>query len=155
MWTPFKGHQFSTAASVLAAAVIAVLFLGDPLTPFLGAGWWTPSEWTLSEQQQIMSAFAVSYVLLSYLFLQIVAHIFCGPASPKQMLVDMLSSLPPLATVLYVLAEHARGDLALSAFQIHSALLTAYTMTLDLLVDIGLTLWPRRSPVAQALPSRG
>jgi hypothetical protein len=90
------------------------------------------------------SSFAVMYALLTYLFLQMVAHIFYGPTLRSQMLVDMLSSLLPVMIILYVLVEYYRGYLAVSAFQLNAALLTAYAMTLDLLVDIGLTLWPRR-----------
>jgi len=90
------------------------------------------------------SAFAVMYFLLTYLFLQMLAHIFYGPSLRSHMLIDMLSSLLPLMMVLYVLVEYSRGYLILSTFQLNAALLTAYAMTLDLVVDVGLTLWPRR-----------
>ncbi len=92
-----------------------------------------------------MSSFAVMYVLLTYLFLQLVAHIFYGPALRSQMLVDLLSSLLPVIVILYVLVETSRGYLTISTFQLNAALLTAYAMTLDLLVDIGLVLWPRQA----------
>ena len=131
MKMPFKGHQFSIAASVLAALAIAALFFGAP-------------GWTPAEERHMTSSFAVMYALLTYLFLQMVAHIFYGPTLRSQMLVDMLSSLLPVMIILYVLVEYYRGYLAVSAFQLNAALLTAYAMTLDLLVDIGLTLWPRR-----------
>lgn len=140
MRTPLKAHQFSIAASVLAALAIAAVFLGN-------------RNWTPSEQERMISAFLVMYALLTYLVVQIVAHILYGPASRKQMLVDTLSSLLPVGTVLYILAEYARGDLALSGFQLHVALLIGYGMALDLLVDIGLMLWPQRTSVVQFPPS--
>jgi hypothetical protein len=46
--------------------------------------------------------------------------------------------------ILYVLVDYSRGNLAVSTFQLNAALLTIYAMTLDLLVDIGLMLWPQR-----------
>ena len=139
MWTLIKGHHFSIVLSALAGVVICGLF-------FFAAERWSPLD-----QNQVMSAFAVLYVLLTYLVLQMVAHIFFGPASKKQMLVDMLSSLLPVAIILYVLAEYLRGDLILSLFQLHTALLTGYALILDLLVDVGLTLWPRRFGVPEAV----
>ena len=128
----FKGHHFSIAASVIAASVVAVFFFGAP-------------GWAPTEQSQLSSSFALMYALLTYLFLQMVAHVFYRPASQRQMLIDMLSSLDLLVVLLlYVLADYSRGHLAVSMFQLNAALLTLYAMTLDLLVDIGLILWPRQ-----------
>ncbi len=127
----FKGHHFSITASVIAAGAVAVFFFGAP-------GWAPP------EQSQLSSSFALMYALLTYLFLQMVAHVFYRPASRRQMLIDMLSSLLPVVILLYVLADYSRGHLAVSTFQLNAALLTLYAMTLDLLVDIGLILWPRQ-----------
>lgn len=131
MKLPFKGHQFSIAASVLAAFAIAAFFFGAP-------------GWAPVEDRHMTSSFAVMYLLLTYLFLQMLAHIFYGPALRSHMLIDMLSSLLPVMVILYVLVEYSRGYLVISTFQLNAALLTAYAMTLDLFVDIGLTLWPRR-----------
>ncbi len=127
----FKGHHFSIAASVIAAGAVAVFFFGAP-------------GWAPTEQSQLSSSFALMYALLTYLFLQMVAHVFYRPPSRRQMLIDMLSSLLPVVLLLYVLADYSRGHLAVSTFQLNAALLTLYAMTLDLLVDIGLILWPRQ-----------
>ena len=127
----FKGHHFSIAASVIAAAVIAVFFFGAP-------------NWTPTEDSQLASSFALMYALLTYLFSQMVAHVFYRPPTRRQMLIDMLSSLLPVVILLYILADYSRGNLAVSTFQLNAALLTLYAMTLDLLVDIGLILWPRQ-----------
>jgi hypothetical protein len=127
----FKGHHFSIGASVIAAVAIALGFFGAP-------------GWTPTEGGDTAASFAVMYVLLTYLFLQMVAHIFYRPASRRQMLIDLLSSLLPVMIILYVLVDYSRGNLAVSTFQLNAALLTIYAMTLDLLVDIGLMLWPQR-----------
>lgn len=127
----FKGHYFSIAASVLAAVLIGAMFFGG-------------LAWPPADEQPILSSFTVMYVLLTYLFLQLVGHVFYRAASRSQMLVDMLSSLLPVITVLYVVLDYVRGDLILSTFQFNVALLTGYVMSLDLLIDIGLTLWPQR-----------
>ena len=127
----FKGHHFSIGASVIAAVAIAFGFFGAP-------------GWTPTGGGDAAASFAVMYVLLTYLFLQMVAHVFYRPASRRQLLIDMLSSLLPVVLLLYVLADYSRGHLAVSTFQLNAALLTLYAMTLDLLVDIGLILWPRQ-----------
>lgn len=129
--TLFKGHHFSIGASVTAAVAIAVFFFGAP-------------GWMPTEQGHLTSSFTLMYVLLTYLFLQMVAHIFYRPPSRRHMLVDMLSSLLPVVILLYILVDYSRGNLAVSTFQLNAALLTIYAMTLDLLVDIGLMLWPRQ-----------
>ncbi len=127
----FKGHHFSIGASVIAAVAIAVFFFG--------AAGWMPTE-----EGYLTSSFTLMYALLTYLVLQMVSHIFYHPPSRRQMLVDMLSSLLPVVILLYVLVDYSRGNLAVSTFQLNAALLTIYAMTLDLLVDIGLMLWPRQ-----------
>lgn len=127
----FKGHHFSIAASVIAAVVVAAFFFGAP-------------GWAPTEDAQLPSSFAVMYALLTYLFLQMVAHVFYRPPTRRQMLIDMLSSLLPVVILLYILADYSRGNLTVSTFQLNAALLTLYAMTLDLLVDIGLILWPRQ-----------
>jgi hypothetical protein len=127
----FKGHHFSISASTIAAAVIAVFFFGAP-------------GWAPTGDSQLTSSFALMYALLTYLFLQLVAHVFYRPPTRRQMLIDMLSSLLPVVILLYVLADFSRGNLAVSTFQLNAALLILYAMTLDLLVDIGLILWPRQ-----------
>ena len=129
--TIFKGHHFSIGASVIAAVAIAVFFFGVP-------------DWMPTEQGHLTSSFTLMYVLLTYLFLQMVAHIFYRPPTRRQMMMDMLSSLLPVVILLYVLIDYSRGNFAVSTFQLNAAVLTIYAMTLDLLVDIGLMLWPRQ-----------
>jgi hypothetical protein len=128
--TLFTGHHFSIGASVFAALAIGIFFFGAP-------------GWMPTEQGHLTSSFTLMYVLLTYLFLQMVAHIFYRPTSRRQTLVDLLSSLLPVVILLYILVDYSRGNLAVSTFQLNAALLTIYAMTLDLLVDIGLMLWPR------------
>ena len=106
---------------------------------FFGWGQWGPAP-----DQQMFSGFAASWVLLTYLWIQLSAHIVLAPATKNEMLVDMLSSVLPVILIFYVLAEYYRGDLQLSGFQINAAWLTAYAMLLDLVIDTGLAISLRR-----------
>jgi hypothetical protein len=83
----FKGHHFSIAASVIAAVAVAMFFFGAP-------------GWAPTEASQLSSSFALMYALLTYLFLQMVAHVFYRPPTRRQMLIDMLSSLLPMVILL-------------------------------------------------------
>lgn len=126
-----KGHIISVAASAIAALAAALAFFGAP--------GWAP----MMEQQMTMD-FAVCWVLLTYLWVQLFSHIIFGTTSKNEMLVDMLSSIAPVLVISYVLAEYYRGDLQLSQFQANAAWLTAYAMLLDLVVDTGLAIALRR-----------
>lgn len=128
-----RGHVISVIASVAAAFAIALAFFGAP-------------QWAPASDQQMFSAFAVSWVLLTYLWIQLSAHIILAPATKNEMLFDMLSSIVPVVLVFYALAEYYRGDLQLSDFQINAAWLTAYAMLLDLVIDTGLAIALRRQP---------
>ena len=57
-----KGHVVSVIASLIAAVAIAFGFFGFP-------------QWTPAPDQQMFFDFAVSWVLLTYLWIQLSAHI--------------------------------------------------------------------------------
>lgn len=126
-----KGHVVSVIASLIASMAIVLGFFG-----------W--AQWVPAPDQQMFSDFAASWVLLTYLWIQLSAHIVLAPATKNEMLVDMLSSVLPVILIFYVLAEYYRNDLQLSAFQINAAWLTAYAMLLDLVIDTGLAISLRR-----------
>lgn len=125
-----KNHHVSMAASLLATVAIGFFFF------------WTPA-WAPGTDMQMLADFAAMGVLLTYLWVQMLAHIVFAPATRNQMLADVLSIVPILA-IIYVLAEYYRGDLVASDYQVYIAWLTAYAMFLDLVLDLSVALSPRR-----------
>jgi hypothetical protein len=45
----------------------------------------------------------------------------------------------PLFLILYVVVQHHSGYVVLSSFQAKAAWVTAYTMLLDVVIDLGVT----------------
>jgi hypothetical protein len=126
-----RSYHISIIASVLAAVAIVVFFFGTP-------------AWTPAAGAQMPYDFAVMWILLTYMWVQMVTHILFTASSRNQMLADTLSSFIPLLAIIYVLAEYYRGDLAASSYQLNTAWLTAYAMFLDLVLDMSVAISLRR-----------
>ena len=132
-WHP-TGHQVSIFSSLLMAVVIGVFFIAM-------RGWSPPPEW------QVQADFAVTWILLTYIWLQMGTLILVGAGSKTRMWLDALSSVVPLFLIVYVILQYHSGYLALSPFQVKTAWVTSYTMLLDLVIDLGVSVLLSRQVV--------
>lgn len=121
-----RGYQVSIFSSLLMALVIGSFFIGM-------AGWSPPQT---SEE---IASFAVMWVLLTYIWVQMGNLVLVGAGTKNQMWLDALSSMVPLFLIVYVLLQHYTGYVVLSSFQAKTAWVTAYTMLLDVVVDLGVS----------------
>ncbi len=122
-----NGYKISIASSVLIAASIVVFFILMP-------GWAPPDAW------QPYADFAVTWLLLTYIWVQMGSLILVGSGTKNQMWIDALTSIVPLFLIFYVVLQHHTGYVTLSSFQIRTAWVTAYTMLLDVVVDLGVSI---------------
>ena len=129
-----KGYQVSIASSLLMAFVVGLFFIAT-------AGWSPPPAW------QEQADFSVTWILLTYIWIQMGSLILVGSGTKNQMWVDALTSILPLFLIAYVLLQHLTGYVVLSAFQTKAAWVTAYTMLLDVVVDLGVTVMLSRQVV--------
>lgn len=132
-WHP-TGHQISILSSLFISVVIGVFFIGM-------RGWSPPAEW------QVQADFAVTWVLLTYIWVQMGTLILVGAGTKTQMWLDALTSVVPLFLIVYVILQHYTGYLELSHFQAKTASVTAYTMLLDLVIDLGVSVLLSRQVV--------
>jgi hypothetical protein len=132
-WHP-NGYRISIGSSLLVAISIGLFFIADH-------GWTPPEQW------QPYADFMVTWILLSYIWIQMGSLILVGSGTKHQMWVDALTSIIPLFVIVYVILQHYSGYVLLSSFQIRTAWLTAYTMLLDLVVDLGVTILLSRQVV--------
>ena len=132
-WHP-SGFKISVFSSLLMAVGVGVFFMAF-------AGWSPPGSWTGKGE------LAVTWVLLTYIWIQMGSLILVGAGTKHQMWVDALTSIIPLFLITYVLLQHYGGYVVLSAFQTHTAWLTAYTMLLDVVVDLGVSVLLSRQVV--------
>lgn len=63
------------------------------------------------------------------------------------MWVDALTSIIPLFVIVYVILQHYTEYVPLSSFQAKTAWVTAYTMLLDVVIDLGVTVLLSRQVV--------
>jgi hypothetical protein len=63
------------------------------------------------------------------------------------MWLDAFTSVVPLFLIFYVLIQHYSGYIELSHFQAKTASVTAYTMLLDFVVDLGVSVLLSRQVV--------
>ena len=70
-----------------------------------------------------------------------------GVGNKNQMWVDALTSIVPLFISVYVILQHYSGYVILSSFQVKAAWVTAYTMLLDVVIDLGVTVLLSRQVV--------
>ncbi len=132
-WHP-SGYKISVWSSLLAAASIGLFFI-------TGAGWSPPVAW------QPHADFTVTWLLLTYIWIQMGSLILVGSGSKNQMWLDALTSIVPLFLIVYVVLQHQTGYVVLSSFQAKTAWVTAYTMLLDVVVDLGVTVLLSRQVV--------
>src|SRR5687768_454957 len=87
-WHP-TGHQVSILSSLIMAVAIGVFFIAM-------RGWSPSPEW------QVQADFAVTWTLLTYIWLQMGTLILVGAGSKTRMWLDALSSVVPLFLIVYV-----------------------------------------------------
>ena len=73
--------------------------------------------------------------------------VLTGAGIRHQIWIDALTSIIPLFLIFYVLLQHYSGYVVLSSFQAGAAWLTAYTLLLDLVVDLGVSVLLSRQVV--------
>lgn len=129
-----KGYQVSIFSSLLMAVVVGLFFIAM-------AGWSPPQAW------QELVDFSVTWILLTYIWVQMGSLILVGAGTKNQMWLDALTSIIPLFLIVYVVVQHHSGYVVLSSFQAKTAWVTAYTMLLDVVIDLGVTVLLSRQVV--------
>jgi hypothetical protein len=124
-WHP-NGYKISIASSLLIALAIGLFLIW-------GAGW-EPEE-----SAQGNFDIAVTWILLTYIWIQMGSLILVGAGTKNQMWLDALTSIVPLFVIVYVILQHYTGFVPLSSFQVRTAWVIAYTMLLDVVIDLGVT----------------
>lgn len=129
-----KGYAISIVSSLIMAVSCGLFFIA-------AAGWSPPPAW------QGQADFAVTWILLTYIWVQMGSLILVGSGTKHQMWLDALTSIVPLFIIVYVVVQHHTGFIVLSTFQIKTAWVTAYTMLLDVVVDLGVSVMLSRQVV--------
>ncbi len=129
-----KGYAISVISSLIMAVAIGLFFVA-------GAGWSPPLAW------QEHADFAVTWILLTYIWVQMGSLILVGSGTKNQMWIDALTSIVPLFLIFYVILQHLAAYVVLSPFQARTAWVTAYTMLLDVVIDLGVTVLLSRQVV--------
>jgi amino acid transporter len=129
-----RGYQVSILASLLMAVIIGAFFIGM-------AGWSPRESW------QELADFSVTWILLTYIWVQMGSLILVGAGTKNQMWLDALTSIIPLFLIFYVVIQHYSGYVILSPFQTRAAWVTAYTMLLDVVIDLGVSVLLSRQVV--------
>jgi len=75
------------------AACIGVFFIAMP-------GWGPSSDW------QELADFSVTWIMLTYIWVQMGSLILVGAGTKNQMWLDALTSIVPLFLILYVVVQH-------------------------------------------------
>jgi hypothetical protein len=132
-WHP-SGYKISVWSSLMAAAAIGLFFIA-------AAGWSPPEVW------QGEAAFGVTWLMLSYIWVQMGSLVVAGAGTKGQMWIDALTSIVPLFLIFYVLLQHYGDFIVISPFQVRAAWATAYTMLLDVVIDLGVTILLSRQVV--------
>ena len=129
-----KGYVISIASSLIMALVIGLFFIGM-------AGWAPSPSW------QSRADLSVTWILLTYIWVQMGSLILVGAGTKNQMWLDALTSIIPLFVIVYVILQHYGGFIVVSPFQISTAWVTAYTMLLDVVIDLGVSVMLSRQVV--------
>lgn len=129
-----KGYVISIVSSLVVALVIGVFFIGM-------AGWMPPLG------RQSLADLSVTWILLTYIWVQMGSLILVGAGTKSQMWIDALTSIIPLFMIVYVILQHYGGYIPISPFQVNTAWVTAYTMLLDVVIDLGVSVMLSRQVV--------
>lgn len=129
-----SGYAVSIVSSLGASVAIGIFFIA-------GAGFTPAEDW------QTFDDFTVTWLLLTYIWLQMGSLLLVGAGTKQQMWLDALTSIVPLFVIMYVLLQHYTGYMEISSFQVKTAWVTAYTALLDLVVDLGVTIMLSRQVV--------
>lgn len=129
-----KGYAISMVSSLVIALAIGIFFIAM-------AGWTPPQSW------QSRADLAVTWILLTYIWVQMGSLILVGAGTKNQMWLDALTSIIPLFVIVYVILQHYAGFIVISPFQINTAWVTAYTMLLDVVIDLGVSVMLSRQVV--------
>lgn len=89
---------------------------------------------------------SVTWILLTYICPDGLS-ILVGAGTKNQMWLDAFTSIVPLFLIFYILIQHYSGYIELSHFQAKTASVTAYTMLLDFVVDLGVSVLLSRQVV--------
>ena len=116
------------------ALAIGLFFIGM-------AGWSPPADW--QERRRLRRHLG----LLTYIWVQMGSLILVGAGTKNQMWLDALTSIVPLFLIFYVILQHHTGYVVLSPFQARTAWVTAYTMLLDVVIDLGVSVMLSRQVV--------
>jgi hypothetical protein len=129
-----KGYQISIISSLFMALAIGIFFIGM-------TGWVPLPSW------QARADLAVTWILLTYIWVQMGSLILVGAGTKNQMWIDALTSIVPLFVIVYVIMQHYAGFIVISPFQINTAWLVGYTMLLDVVIDLGVSVMLSRQVV--------
>jgi amino acid transporter len=132
-WHP-KGYKISIISSVLMTVAIVLFFI-------------LMADWSPSESWRELANVSVTWILLTYIWVQMGSLILVGAGTKNQMWLDALTSIIPLFAIVYVILQHHSGYVLLSPFQAKTAWVTAYTMLLDVVVDLGVSVLLSRQVV--------
>ena len=103
--------------------------------------------WSPSQDWQIQADFSITWILLTYIWVQMGSLVLVGAGTKNQIWLDAFTSVVPLFLIFYVLIQHYSGYIELSHFQAKTASVTAYTMLLDFVVDLGVSVLLSRQVV--------
>lgn len=129
-----SGYVVSIVSSLLVALIVGLFFIGL-------SGWSPPNGW------ETTADFTVTWLLLTYIWIQMGSLILAGTGTRGEMWVDALTSIVPLFVIIYVIIQHYAGYVVLSPFQVRAAWVTAYTMLLDVIVDSGMSVMLSRQVI--------
>ncbi len=104
-----KGYAISIASSLVMAVCIGIFFLGM-------AGWKPEPSW------QTFADFTVTWLLLTYIWIQLGSLLLVGAGTKNQMWIDALTSIVPLFLIFYVVLQHLAGYIELSHVPVEDGL---------------------------------
>jgi hypothetical protein len=129
-----RGYRISIWSSLLAALAIGLFFIAN-------------AGWSPADASMVTADVSVTWLVLSYIWLQMGSLILVGAGTKHQMWIDALTSMVPLFLIVYVILQHHTGFVPLSGFQIRTAWILAYGLLLDVVVDLGISVLLSRQVV--------
>lgn len=138
---PHRWHATSYRISIISSLIMT----GCIGVFFIGVAGWSPRVFYIE-----LGDLIVTCILLTYIWVQMGSLILVGARTKNQMWLDALTSMLPLFVILYVVLQHHSGYVVLSSFQARTAWLTVYTVLLDVVIDLGVTVLLSRQVVEPA-----